>query len=98
MFLLYHSKGCNIFEMVPHECYVNDLHTTTCSGMLGHHTAGRPQRRASTRHIGKTTAVCGGSSAGVSKPMKTKIVAARGSHPSKRGKGITIGPTDVEKE
>jgi hypothetical protein len=39
MFLLYHSKGCNIFEMVLHECYVNDLHTTTCSGMLGHHTA-----------------------------------------------------------
>jgi hypothetical protein len=38
MFLLYHSKGCNICEMVPHECYVNDLHTTTCSGMLGHHT------------------------------------------------------------
>jgi hypothetical protein len=37
MFLLYHSKGCNIYEMVLHECYVNDLHTTTCSGMLGHH-------------------------------------------------------------
>jgi hypothetical protein len=37
MFLLYHSKRCNICEMVPHECYVNDLHTTTCSGMLGHH-------------------------------------------------------------
>jgi hypothetical protein len=38
MFLLYHSEGCNICEMVLHECYVNDLHTTTCSGMLGHHT------------------------------------------------------------
>jgi hypothetical protein len=37
MFLLYHSEGCNIFEMVLHECYVNNLHTTTCSGMLGHH-------------------------------------------------------------
>jgi hypothetical protein len=34
MFLLYHSEGCNIYEMVLHECYVNDLHTTTCSGML----------------------------------------------------------------
>jgi hypothetical protein len=37
MFLLYHSEGCNICEMVLHECYVNDLHSTTCSGMLGHH-------------------------------------------------------------
>jgi hypothetical protein len=37
MFLLYHSEGCNIYEMVLHECYVNDLRTTTCSGMLGHH-------------------------------------------------------------
>jgi hypothetical protein len=37
MFLLYHSEGCNICEMVLHECYVNDLHTTTCSGMPGHH-------------------------------------------------------------
>jgi hypothetical protein len=27
MFLLYHSEECNICEMVPHECYVNDLHT-----------------------------------------------------------------------
>jgi hypothetical protein len=34
MFLLYHSEGCNIYEMVLHECYVNDLHTTTCSAML----------------------------------------------------------------
>jgi hypothetical protein len=38
MFLLYHSEGCNICEMVLHECYVNYLHTTTCSGMLGHHS------------------------------------------------------------
>jgi hypothetical protein len=37
MFLLYHSEGYNICEMVLHECYVNDLHTTACSGMLGHH-------------------------------------------------------------
>jgi hypothetical protein len=37
MFLLYHSKGCNICELVLHKCYINDLHTTTCSGMLGHH-------------------------------------------------------------
>jgi hypothetical protein len=38
MFLLYHSEGCNICELVLHECYVNNLYTTTCSGMLGHHT------------------------------------------------------------
>jgi hypothetical protein len=38
MFLLYHSEGCNICELVLHECYVNDLYTTTCSGILGHHT------------------------------------------------------------
>jgi hypothetical protein len=37
MFLLYHSEGWNICEMILHECYVNDLRTTTCSGMLGHH-------------------------------------------------------------
>jgi hypothetical protein len=37
MFLLYHSEGCNICEIELHECYINDLHTTTCSGMLGHH-------------------------------------------------------------
>jgi hypothetical protein len=37
MLLLYHSEGRNICEMVLHECYVNDLHNTTCSGMLGHH-------------------------------------------------------------
>jgi hypothetical protein len=40
MFLLYHSEGCNICELVLHECYVNDLYTTTCSGMLGHHISG----------------------------------------------------------
>jgi hypothetical protein len=39
MFLLYHSEGCNICELVLHKCYVNDLHTTTCSGMLGHHSS-----------------------------------------------------------
>jgi hypothetical protein len=38
MFRLYHFEGCNICEMVLHECYVNDLHNTICSGMLGHHT------------------------------------------------------------
>jgi hypothetical protein len=37
MFLLYHSKGCNICEIILHVCYVNDLHTIICSGMLGHH-------------------------------------------------------------
>jgi hypothetical protein len=37
MFLLNHSEGCNICELVLHECYVNDLYTTTCSGMLDHH-------------------------------------------------------------
>jgi hypothetical protein len=37
MFLLYHSEECNICEIVIHECYVNDLHTTTYSGMLDHH-------------------------------------------------------------
>jgi hypothetical protein len=47
MFLLYHSKGCNIYEMVLYECYVNDLHTTTCSGMLGLHTC----RLGETRHV-----------------------------------------------
>jgi hypothetical protein len=40
MFLLYHSEGCNICKMVLHECYINDLYTTTCSGMLGHHIKG----------------------------------------------------------
>jgi hypothetical protein len=41
MFLLYHSEGCNICELVLHECYINDLHTTTYSGMLGHHSQAR---------------------------------------------------------
>ena len=36
MFLLYHSEGCNTDGTVFHWCYVNDLSTTTCSGMLGH--------------------------------------------------------------
>jgi hypothetical protein len=36
MFLLYHSEGCNICRGLFRKCYVNDLHTTTCSGMLGH--------------------------------------------------------------
>jgi hypothetical protein len=36
MFLLYHSEGCNIRESVLCESYVNDLYTTTCSGVLGH--------------------------------------------------------------
>jgi hypothetical protein len=36
MFLLYHSKGCNIYGMKFYKCYINDLHTTTYSGMLGH--------------------------------------------------------------
>jgi hypothetical protein len=38
MFLLYHSEGYNICELVLHKCYINDLYTRTCSGMLGHHT------------------------------------------------------------
>jgi hypothetical protein len=36
MFLLYHPEECNICESVLCECYVNDLYTTTCSGVLGH--------------------------------------------------------------
>jgi hypothetical protein len=36
MFLLYHSEGCNICGGLFRKCYINDLHTTTCSGMLGH--------------------------------------------------------------
>jgi hypothetical protein len=43
MFLLYHSEGCNICEMVLCECYVNDLYTTTCSGVLDHHTRVAPE-------------------------------------------------------
>ena len=38
MFLLYHSVGCNIRGTVFRECYANDLHTTTGSGVLGHHS------------------------------------------------------------
>jgi hypothetical protein len=38
MFLLYHSEGCIICELLLHECYVNDFYTTTCSGMLGHNS------------------------------------------------------------
>jgi hypothetical protein len=38
MFLLYQFKGCNICEMVLQECYVNDLHNTTCCSMLDRHT------------------------------------------------------------
>jgi hypothetical protein len=36
MFLLYHSEGCNICGMEFHKCYINNLRTITCSGMLGH--------------------------------------------------------------
>jgi hypothetical protein len=36
MFLLYHSEGCNTWGAMFCKCYVNDLHTTTCSAMLGH--------------------------------------------------------------
>jgi hypothetical protein len=36
MFLLYHSEGCKICKSVLCECYVNNLYTTTCSGVLGH--------------------------------------------------------------
>jgi hypothetical protein len=36
MFMLYHSEGCNICKYVLCECYVNDLYTITCSGVLGH--------------------------------------------------------------
>jgi hypothetical protein len=56
MFLLYHSKGCNICEMVLHECYVNDLHTTICSGMLGHHNLGfaRNETRMERERPGQT--------------------------------------------
>jgi hypothetical protein len=28
----------NIYESVLRECYVNDLYTITCSGVLGHRT------------------------------------------------------------
>jgi hypothetical protein len=36
--LLYYSEGCNICGLVLRECYINDWHTTTCSGMQGHHS------------------------------------------------------------
>jgi hypothetical protein len=36
MFLLYHSEGCNICGGLFRKCYINDLHNTTCSGMLGY--------------------------------------------------------------
>jgi hypothetical protein len=42
MFLLYHSEGCNICGGLFCKCYINDLHTTTCSGMLGHRTRASP--------------------------------------------------------
>jgi hypothetical protein len=57
---------------------------------------GRPHRRASSRQTGKIV-VGGGSSAVASKPLKTKIAAARGVNPSKKGKGVNLGPTDVER-
>jgi hypothetical protein len=38
MFLLYHSEGCNSCVGLFCKCYINNLHTTTCSGMLGHRT------------------------------------------------------------
>jgi hypothetical protein len=34
MFLLYHSEGCNSCGGLFRKCYINDLHNTTCSGML----------------------------------------------------------------
>jgi hypothetical protein len=36
MFLFYYSRGCNICEMILYECYINNLHATTCNRMLGH--------------------------------------------------------------
>jgi hypothetical protein len=60
-------------------------------------TGGRPPHHASSHHTGKT-AMGGGSSAAAAKPLKTKIVHPRGVNPSKRGKGIHLGPIDVEKE
>jgi hypothetical protein len=40
MFLLYHSEGCNICGGLFRKCYINDLHTITYSGMLGHRNMG----------------------------------------------------------
>jgi hypothetical protein len=42
MFLLYHSEGYNIYKTVLCKCYVNDLYTTTCSGVLIHRKFGPP--------------------------------------------------------
>jgi hypothetical protein len=60
-------------------------------------TGGRPPCHASSRHTRKT-AVGGGSSAAAGQPLKTKVVHPGGVNPSKRGKGIHLGPVDVEKE
>jgi hypothetical protein len=45
MFLLYHSKGCNICGGWFRKCYINDLHTTTCSGMLGHRILSQKRKK-----------------------------------------------------
>ena len=37
MFLLYNSKGYKVHETVSYGHYINDMHTTACSAMLGHH-------------------------------------------------------------
>jgi hypothetical protein len=44
MFLLYHSKRYNIYESVLRECYVNDLYTIICNGVLDHYTNGGAAR------------------------------------------------------
>jgi hypothetical protein len=44
MFLLYHSEVCNSCGGLFRKCYINDLHTTTCSGMLGHRNGSTVQR------------------------------------------------------
>jgi hypothetical protein len=49
MFLLYHSDGCNICRGLFRKCYINDLHTTTCSGMLGHRTRQREKDKKLTK-------------------------------------------------
>ena len=36
MFLLYHSEDVIFTDKSFREYYVNDLRTTTCSGVLGH--------------------------------------------------------------
>jgi hypothetical protein len=38
LFLLYHSETCNIYGAIFYKCYVNDLRTTTCSGISDHRT------------------------------------------------------------